>query len=153
MTSPYGYCHQVFDISGLTLREKITFLFPGAISCIEYSLWLLTGCRDYVLLITSFHQAPMASYIQSTIINLFCTLSGKPIIFPWICLEQSLVADLLRFLTIVLRLVWIPVSFSVPFSSEILAFFTQASWKNFLLIPPNVNHVSLDPSDSFHYHF
>lgn len=63
---PYGYCHQAFAISGLTFREKITFLFPGAISCIESFLWHPTGCRDYMLLITTFHQAPMASYVQST---------------------------------------------------------------------------------------
>lgn len=114
MTSPYGYCHQV-AISSLSFREKITFLFPGVISCIEYFLWHLTGCRDYMLLITSFHQALVVSSTQNTIIYLFSTLSGRPITFPWICLEHSLVAEPLHFLTIFLILVWILVSSSRPF--------------------------------------
>ena len=114
LTSPYGYCHQV-AISSLSFREKITFLFPGVISSTEYFLWHLTGYRDYMLLITSFHKALVASFIPNSIIYLFSTLSGRPITFPWICLEHSLVAESLHFLTIFLILVWIPVSFSRPF--------------------------------------
>lgn len=103
MTSSYGYHHWVFDISGLTFKERITFLILGVISYIEYFLWPLTGCRDYVLLVTSFNQAHMLPYLQNTILSLVSTLSEKPIIFPWICLEHSPMADPLHFLTIVLR--------------------------------------------------
>lgn len=71
---------------------------------------------------TSFHQALPASLLQSTIVFLFSTLLGKPVIFSWLCLKLSLVADSLHFLTIILRLVWIPVSFPTPFSSAIVAY-------------------------------
>lgn len=81
-TSSYGYHHLEFDMSGFTFRERITFLVPGATSYIEYFLWPLTGCRDYVLFITSFHQTPMPSHIQNTILSFVFYFIKKAYYFP-----------------------------------------------------------------------
>lgn len=93
MTLPYGYCHRHLIFRVQLLERKVPFCSQGPFPVLGFSFDPLTGYRDYMLLITSFYQALTASYIQSFIIYLFSTLSGKTIIFPWICLKHSLVTD------------------------------------------------------------